>query len=554
MMKRRHGPILNIFFILVSSLGAMAAETNLLQRFEQEVLQEMRDWKISGLDVVLIDDQTTVYSRRFGEVRSHHVFRCGSISKLFAAVAVMQQVEQNRLDLDQPIERYVPEAVPVDPTPTPTLAPITLRHLLAHRSGLVREAPVGGYFDPSEPNFDDVMIGIHATVLPTAPGAKMRYSNVGPSVAGHAVARAAGVPFPEYQSTHVLGPLGMQRSAWLRKSLGPLRVIPSSMRIAQSDGTFQDGPAPVFDFGILPAANLFTTAEDLGLFVSMLAAGGRARNGATILKPETLDAMFTPQFTSDTNGFGLGFSIGSFQGRKSVGHSGAVYGFSSSLNFLPAEKLGVVILGNRDIVNGRIQKIANLGLHLLLERKLNEPAIQPPPSLRLSEAELAPFIGEYESQSFWAKVTIKDGELTADISTQPTRLRPIEPLIFLADSALHESARMIFERASEGSITGFKLAGQTYSRVPLDRPRIPDPWRKLLGSYGPRFIPLVISERNGHLYALTENMVDYRLAPLNMHVFEMPPGMYVNEHIVFFPDRQGYPSSLSLAGMVLRRR
>jgi hypothetical protein len=286
----------------------------------------------------------------------------------------------------------------------------------------------------------------------------------------------------------------------------------------------------------------------------MLAAGGRARNGEVILKPETLAAMFTPQFTDDASGFGLGFSIGSFRGRKTVGHSGAVYGFSSSLIFLPAEKVGVVVLGNRDIVNGRIQKIANLGLDLLLERKFKEPSPAPVPSLALSPEDLTPFTGHFESESYWARLSVKEAELIADISGQPTRLRPVELLRFLADSALHDSASAVFQRDGNGAITGFRLGGQSYTRVPPERRPLPEAWRKLLGSYGPSFIPLVISERHGHLYAMTENMVDYRLTPVNQYVFELPPGMYVNEHIVFFPGRNGKPTSLSLAGMLLKRR
>jgi hypothetical protein len=231
-----------------------------------------------------------------------------------------------------------------------------------------------------------------------------------------------------------------------------------------------------------------------------------------------------------------------------------VYGFSSALVFLPGEKLGAVVLGNRDIVNGRIQKIANLALDLLLERKLKEPATPPSPTLPLRQDELARFAGEFESESYWAKLSVKDEGLIADISGQPTTLRPVTPLRFLAESALHDSAVAAFQRDPQGGITGFRLAGQNFTRVPQNRPPIPEGWRKLLGSYGPSFIPLIISERHGRLYAMTENMVDYRLTPVNQYVFELPPGMYVNEHVVFFPGRGGTPNALSLAGMILKRR
>jgi hypothetical protein len=83
---------------------------------------------------------------------------------------------------------------------------------------------------------------------------------------------------------------------------------------------------------------------------------------------------------------------------------------------------------------------------------------------------------------------------------------------------------------------------------------LPAEWRTFLGSYGPDFIPLIISERHGHLYAMTENMVDYRLTPVNRHVCALPPGMYVDEHVVFLTDAAGKPHEIDFANMILPRR
>jgi CubicO group peptidase (beta-lactamase class C family) len=523
-----------------------------IRMFEAGARAEMSEWGITGISAALIDDQRVVHAAGFGEAKRDSAFRCGSISKLFNAVAVMQLVEQGKLDLDAPLEQYAAEILPVNPFATN--GPMTLRQLLCHRSGIVRESPVGGYLDGSGPGFARMIASVRQTVLPTAPNARLRYSNVGPSLAGHIVARVAGTEFERYQRDHILGPLGMNDSAWRFKDLRRGQLVPANMRVADGRGGFTRRRSPVFDLGTLPAGNLFTTAEDLARFVSMLAAGGRAPDGSSMLKPETLEQMFTPQLISGNSGFGLGFSIGTFQDRKTVGHSGAVYGFSSSLVFLPAEKLGIVVLGNEDIVSGRIQMLANLGLARMLEAKFGEKPPPPPESLALSAEELAAFAGDYESPSFWARLAIEEGRLIADISGQPTKFRAVEPLRFLADSALYNSAPVMFERAPSGVVTGFRLAGQDYARVPKNPAPAPPEWRRYFGSYGPSFIPLVVSERHGHLYAMTENMVDYRLTPVNQYVFELPPGMYVNEHLVFFPDNDGRPRSVSLAGMILKRR
>ncbi|HEY0550915.1 MAG TPA: hypothetical protein VGF13_15025, partial [Verrucomicrobiae bacterium] len=78
-------------------------------------------------------------------------------------------------------------------------------------------------------------------------------------------------------------------------------------------------------------------------------------------------------------------------------------------------------------------------------------------------------------------------------------------------------------------------------------------WRAVLGSYGPRFIPVVIHERYGHLYATTENMVDYRLTPVNRNVCLLPPGMYIDEQVVFLGNRAGRVNEINFANMNFRR-
>ena len=75
-----------------------------------------------------------------------------------------------------------------------------------------------------------------------------------------------------------------------------------------------------------------------------------------------------------------------------------------------------------------------------------------------------------------------------------------------------------------------------------------------MGVYGPSFIPLVISIRHGHLYALIENELDYRLIPSSRHVFVCPPGMYREEHLVFLTDADGKVHGATIANMYLLRR
>ncbi len=519
---------------------AAADYSQLGARLEPVIREEMREWGLKGIAVALVDGPTIVYSAGFGEARRDSAFRVGSISKLFNAIAVMQQVEKGRLDLDAPLPR---EVLPENPFPG---APaVTLRQLLCHRSGLPRETPVGGYLDGSEPTLAATVDSLRECVLVTVPGAKMRYSNIGPSLAGAMVERVTGQDFEAYQRAHILDPLGATHAAWRLKNLPPGRLVPSHLRLADGRGGWRHLATPVFDLGTIPAGNLFASAEDLARFASALLAGG-----APLVSPATLDEMWKPQFTTDKSGFGLGFMIGNFRAHRTVSHSGAVYGHSTSFVVLPEAKLAAIVLINEDIANGRVRRISQEALFLLVQAKLGEnPPAAPEPFV---PADLAPFAGDFESQSYWARVEVKDGRLIGDISGQPTRFTPLAELQFAAHSRIEDAARTTFIRAEDGAISGFTLGGQKFERVRNPAP-LPAAWRKFLGSYGPSFIPIIVSERHGHLYAMTENMVDYRLTPINRHVFGLPPGMYIDEQVVFLSDARGRVHGMEFASMPFPR-
>lgn len=508
-----------------------------ISKIETTVRDEMKEWGIGGISIALIDDQALVYANGFGEAKRDSIFRAGSISKLFNAVAVMQQVEAGKLDLDAALP---PEVSPVNPFPDKLQ--VTLRQLLCHRSGLQRESPTGGYFDATQPTIDATARSVADCVLATKPTEKTRYSNVAPTIGGWLVERATGESFESYQKKHILGPLGMSSSAWTLANADKNRVIVSHMRVADGKGGWTRREAPLFDLGTIPAGNLFTTVEDLGKFASALMA-----KGGGLVKPDTLEAMWVPQFTNEGTGYGLAFVIGKFRNHPTIGHNGAVYGHSASLVVLPQEKIAVVVIGNEDIANGRIHRISDVALSLMLEAKTGE---KPPVTQEAAPpAEAAAMAGKYESRSYWADLEFKDGRLTGEMSGQPLKFTPAGGLKFLVNSRIDDNAAAEFQKAADGTITGFTLGTQVFARVPANPAPLPDSWHALLGSYGPDFIPVIVSERNGHLYAMTENMVDYRLTPVNRHVFSLCPGMYVDEEAIFLTNADGSVRAVEFANM-----
>lgn len=388
---------------------------------------------------------------------------------------------------------------------------------------MIREAPVGGYLDPSQPTIAATLASVAGCALVNPPNTKTRYSNVGPTIAGEAVVAQSGLPYAEYQQKFVLGPLGMPSSAWTMNNALRPRLAKGRMRIARGDGEYYLDVAPEFELGTLPAGNLYTTANDLAkMAIFMLGGDASAELNPPLMHPASLEMMCTPQLIDDNSGFGLGFYVGEVRGRKSVQHSGAVYGFTTLLVVIPEERLGALVLSNADIAMAPVRRLADLSLDLLFEQLRGEKPVAPAPIVEVSSVDLAKLAGDYESQSYWAHLEVEGQSLVGQLSGQPIRLEAIAPLKFLADGRIMNRSPFEFAAAADGQVTGFTAAGQKFTRVSQPQ-AVPIAWQALLGKYGPQFIPLVVSIRHGHLYATVENEYDYRLTPLNRVTFAALP-------------------------------
>ena len=524
------------------------------------VEEELKLGIVGGVSIALINDQQIVYADGFGHADTQRkipataqtVYRAGSISKLFTAIAAMQLVEQGKIELDKPVQDFDPDFRIV--VPFEEARPITLRQLMCHRAGMIRESPVGGYLDDREPTLAATVASVAQCVLVNPPNTKTRYSNVGPTIVGHTVEIVSGTKFEGHVQQHIFDVVGMPNSGWRLR--GPLSEHMSAgyMRVAQPDGSFRRITAPQFELGTVPAGNLYTSVEDLARFVTFLLAEGGAGE-RRLLQAETLREMFRPQLTGDSTGFGLGFSVGNYRDHTTAQHMGAVYGFTTSMVVLPREKVGAVVFTNEDIAVGSVQRLMAAALDAVLEGKTGEKPPEKPDTVELESAELDQLTGDYESQSYWAEISVQGGKLKAVISGQPIELAATSETSFRASGRFVHDAPVTFERDGNGKVMGFTALRQKFQRVNSQKPSAPpSAWNEFVGSYGPSFIPLIVSIRHGHLYAMTENEFDYRLTPVNRTVFRMPPGLYDDEHLVFEQDAHGKVHSVILANMTLPRR
>lgn len=381
-----------------------------------------------------------------------------------------------------------------------------------------------------------------------APETHIKYSNAAVSTVGYVVERVSGEPFAKSVQRTVLEPLGMRQSSFeatpeIRKNLAKAFMWTIDGRVFA---------APTFAMGIDPAGALYTTVTDLAHFWSAIFAGGRGANGA-ILQTSTLGQMFVPQYDKPDakHGFGLGFGLGDMDGRRTVGHGGAVYGFATTFGGLPAEKLGVVAVTTKDSANAVTGRIAAAALKAMLAvrdgKSIPQPEITSPVDSRVARR----LAGRYRSgnEGFELKVSGDQLKMFDAKGGEPVRLRSLGDSL-IVDDRLGYGPKLLL---SDGTITKDK---KTFRRVATPRPPpAPQRWRGLIGEYGWEHDILYILEREGKLWALIEWFEFDPLEEVTRDVFKFPNrGLYDGERLFFTRDANGRATQVVAANVVFKRR
>ena len=538
----------------VASIESVTPESGyeeIVARLRRTIRQEVADKNLPAFSISLVEGDRTVWAEGFGfrdadrklPATASTVYRVGSISKLFTDIAVMQLVEQNKLSLDAPIAKYLPKFSPKNPYDVA----ITLRQLMSHRSGLVRESPVGHYFDATEPSLQATVDSLNQTSLVYEPGTKTKYSNAGIAVVGYLLEKKSAVAFSQRIEESVLKPLQMKSTSF---ELTPRvrRDLATAWMWTYDGRRFE---APEFLLGTAPAGNLYSSVLDLSKFLSAIFNEGRGENGQ-ILKPETLQLMTSPQKTKSgiLQRFGIGFHISQLDGHKKIGHGGAVYGFSTQLEALPERKLGVAAVASLDGSNGIVGRIADYALRLLLAKQDGKP-LPEFESTGPVPAEIArQTAGRYESDEKLIQITNDDGRLFMRRGSFRFELRS-RPDGFVVDDVLGYGPKI--ERESTDSLV---IDGAKYVRVADQKPdRIPDRWKGLIGEYGWDHNTLYILEDRGRLVALIEWFYFYPLKELSDNEFAFPDyGLYHGEGLKFTRDDRGNATQVVAAEVLFKRR
>lgn len=313
---------------------------------------QMSKGPIAGASVVVVKDGALFFSKGYGYEDMEKkvpvdpeqtLFRPGSVSKLFTWTAVMQLVEQGKLDLDADVNTYLRD-FKLDATYP---QPVTLRNLMTHTAGF-EDGAIGYLIADSEKDLLPLGTWLQSHVPYRArpvttdftSGANSSYSNWGTALAGRIVEIASGLPFDDYIEQHIFTPLGMSRSTFREP-------LPPELAQRMSAGyVFEGGKFERRDFEFIhaagPAGSMSATAADLAKFMLAYLEGGTV-GGARILAPETVRLMHTRTMSPDpaVNGSGLGFYETWINGRRVIGHGGDTLYFHSVLALLPELRLGL---------------------------------------------------------------------------------------------------------------------------------------------------------------------------------------------------------------------
>jgi CubicO group peptidase (beta-lactamase class C family) len=382
------------------------------ERFARLVGAAQRDSRLPSLTAAVFRAGEVAWSRAIGladveagtEASVDAQYAIASITKTFTAVAVMQLRDEGKLDLDDPLERFLPEVAH---------GGLPIRRMLAHASGLQREPPGEIWETLVFPEAEELLARLPEAeqVLPGATA--WHYSNLAYALLGQVVTRVAGKPFREHVEERLLRPLGLTRTTW---DFDPPHARPYFVE-PYSDSVQRE---PELDLGGKGGESGFcSTAGDLARWGAFLCDPDESLLAlATVEQMHEVQIMAEPDWTL---GWGLGIELWRRGERIFGGHTGGFPGFISMLVYSRRERIGAVVLTN----SGRWPKATDTGLGLL-EAALEELAPAPEPWVPepLPPSEIAPLLGRWWSEGREFVFSWRHGRLEARIATAPPERAP----------------------------------------------------------------------------------------------------------------------------------
>ena len=328
-----------------------AAPTIDTAAIEKAMAVHMREQSIPGVGMAIVHNGKAIYAKGFGRANLEHdipvttdsVFLIASVSKPMIAMGIVLLAQQGKLSIDDPVSKHIAD------TPK-AWSEITLKHLMQHTAGIVRESPA---LDGNKQQLDiDLIKATFATPLDFATNTKLQYCNICYFTLAEVITRVSGQPWPDFMAKQVFAPAGMTATRTASTSaVMPNRVASYSSK----DGVYAVEREYV---ALRPSGAFASTINDLVKWEQAIFAQRilNAESLARFTQPAILnDGSAAKYATTPSTAYGLGWALSTFNGQPQVWHGGALAGFRTIFSRYPESGLTIIVLTNA--ASARVQNI-----------------------------------------------------------------------------------------------------------------------------------------------------------------------------------------------------
>jgi CubicO group peptidase (beta-lactamase class C family) len=435
-----------------------------LGALETVVAQELKETNTPGCAVAVVSEDRVVLAKGFGTsnvetgapVTPEMLFRIGSTSKMYTTYALVALAKEGKLDLNQPIGKYVTGL-------SPRLSQVTAHQLMSHSAGMRDEAPAYGLHDESA--LASTVRSWKDDYLFTEPGQVMSYSNPGLTLAGFLVQELSGKPFADVIAERLFKPLGMS-STTFRPTEAMTRPLSQGHNAPPKSKAVVVRPF-ADNAGFWPAGFMFSSVLDLSRFAIAFLNEGRI-DGKQVLDPEVLAKIATgyvdaPSFPG-AGKYGYGMMVHEFRGVKIVEHGGSIDGFGCLFKMAPAQKFAVIILANKS--GQSMEKSAEKAMELFLP--LKPKAEEETKDLPIDASEISDLVGTYAQladKGLKIEFVSEDGKLIARFQGMKATVKKTARDSFeLVTAVFPQPLRVVAVRGADGKIAYIHGGGRALKK------------------------------------------------------------------------------------------